>query len=99
MLDFQATDAVGMRVQSVAKIDGEPSRGNRAGGRKRFRKDEHCTIATRLGGLSNRYRLTKRQRDTITAVVEFRKIFGFGTRTFGFRLQNLIETYTWQKAE
>lgn len=50
MLDFQATDAVGMRVQSVAKIDGEPGRerGSPAGG-KRFREGRECrTIPARL---------------------------------------------------
>lgn len=43
MLDFQATDAVGMRVQSVAKIDGFTKRGFRVeGGRdgKRFQESQ-----------------------------------------------------------
>lgn len=35
MLDFQATDAVGMRVQSVAKIDGLPKRGFHQGGERK----------------------------------------------------------------
>jgi len=43
VLDFQATDAVGMRVQSVAKIDDLTKRGSSEIG-KRFQEDKCCTI-------------------------------------------------------
>ncbi|KYQ52236.1 hypothetical protein ALC60_08851 [Trachymyrmex zeteki] len=43
--DGRATDAVGMRVQSVAKIDGFTKRGS-SGIRKRFQEDKCRTINT-----------------------------------------------------
>lgn len=44
MLDFQATDAVGMRVQSVAKIDGLTKRRSLGIG-KRFQEGKCRTIS------------------------------------------------------
>lgn len=66
MLDFQATDAVGMRVQSVAKIDGEPSRADhRLVERVLERNTVDVTVRSRRCNFSNCHK----DEEPITAVV------------------------------
>lgn len=88
MLDFQATDAVGMRVQSAAKIDRLPSgvtfwrekerEVTEGGGMASAYREGECRTVTRVSRqfFSDYCRLTERLKNDSAIRVELSKPFG-----------------------